>query len=122
MLEQHGLLVTWVENGQLAVDVLAKDSAAFDAVFMDIMMPVMDGLDATRAIREELHCNIPIFAMTANAFTDDAQRSLDAGMNEHLTKPLREEEIVLALYRHLCVPEEGTPGGTPEEDSSKTTS
>ncbi len=122
MLEQHGLSVTWVENGQLAVDVLAKDSAAFDVVFMDIMMPVMDGLDATRAIREELYCNIPIFAMTANAFTDDAQRSLDAGMNEHLTKPLREEEIVLALYRHLCMPEEGTPGGTPEEDSSKTAS
>ncbi len=101
LLERHGMQVTWVENGQLAVGELATHPDAFDVVFMDVMMPVMDGLEATRKIRRELRCDVPIFAMTANAFIDDAQRSLDAGMNEHLTKPLREEDIVRALLSHV---------------------
>lgn len=101
MLEQHGLNVTWVENGQLAVDALAADPTGFDVVFMDIMMPVLDGLAATRKVRGELGCEVPIFAMTANAFADDAELSLEAGMNEQLTKPLKEDEIVQALQKYL---------------------
>ena len=101
MLERRGMEVTRVENGRLAVDALAACPSDYDVVFMDVMMPVMDGLAATREIRRSLGCDVPIFAMTANAFTDDVQRSLDAGMDEHLTKPLREDDIVKALLKHL---------------------
>ena len=101
MLERRGMEVTRVENGRLAVDALAACPRDYDVVFMDVMMPVMDGLAATREIRGSLGCDVPIFAMTANAFTDDVQRSLDAGMDEHLTKPLREDDIVKALLKHL---------------------
>ena len=101
MLERRGMEVTRVENGQLAVDALAACPSDYDVVFMDVMMPVMDGLAATREIRGSLGCDVPIFAMTANAFTDDVQRSLDAGMDEHLTKPLREDDIAKALLKHL---------------------
>ena len=101
LLEEHGIEVAWVANGQLAVDALTASPGAYDVVFMDIMMPVMDGLAAARAIRADLGSSVPIFAMTANAFIDDIQRSLDAGMDEHLTKPLREKDIVCALLRHV---------------------
>ena len=101
MLERRGMEVTRVENGRLAVDALAACPSDYDVVFMDVMMPVMDGLAATREIRGSLGCDVPIFAMTANAFTDDVQRSLDAGMDEHLTKPLREDDIAKALLKHL---------------------
>ena len=100
MLEQHGIKVTWVQNGQMAFDAVAQSPEAYDVVFMDIMMPVMDGLEAARAIRMS-NTKIPVFAMTANAFIDDIQKSLDAGMNAHLTKPLREKEIVKTLMRFV---------------------
>ncbi len=102
LLEQHGIQVTWVEDGRQAFDELAAWPDAYDVVFMDVMMPVMDGLAATRAIRRQLGCDLPIFAMTANAFIDDIQRSLDAGMNEHLIKPLQEKQIVCALLKHVA--------------------
>ncbi len=101
LLEQRGMQVTCVENGKLAVEAVAEHPDGYDVLFMDIMMPVMDGLEATRVIRQELKSRIPIFAMTANAFTDDIKRSLDAGMNEHLTKPLQEKNIVKALMKYL---------------------
>ncbi len=101
MLEQHGIQVKWVENGQQAVEEIGENPDTYDVVFMDVMMPVMDGLAAAAAIRMNLQNQVPIFAMTANAFTDDAQRSLDAGMNEHLTKPLTEKEIVRALMKYV---------------------
>ena len=106
LLEQHGLQIDWVENGQLALDTLAIKPDVYDVVFMDVMMPVMDGLEATRRIRGELKSAVPIFAMTANAFIDDVQLSLDAGMNEHLTKPLREKDIIRALLKHVVRPSE----------------
>ncbi len=101
MLEQHGIQVKWVENGQQAVEEIRENPDTYDVVFMDVMMPVMDGLAAAAAIRTNLQNQVPIFAMTANAFTDDAQRSLDAGMNEHLTKPLTEKDIVRALMKYV---------------------
>ncbi len=101
LLEQHGMAVKWVENGRLAVDELSTHPDAYDVVFMDIMMPVMDGLEAAKAIRKELKQKLPIFAMTANAFIDDVQLSMDAGMNEHLTKPLREKDIIRALLKYI---------------------
>lgn len=92
ILTQVGFTVELVENGQLAVDaVSASDPGYFDAVLMDIQMPVMDGYEATRQIRaldnEEL-ASIPIVAMTANAFNEDKQAALDAGMQAHIAKPV----------------------------------
>ncbi len=91
------------ENGKIAVELIRKNGADhYSIVFMDIQMPVMNGYDAARKIRALPGCDgLPIIAMTANAFTDDIQRSLDAGMNEHLTKPLQESEIISALQKYL---------------------
>lgn len=99
LFQEHGIHVKWVENGKLAVDEIQMHPRLYDYVFMDIMMPVMNGLEAAKAMREE-GCTIPIFAMTANAFADDIQRSMDAGMNEHLTKPLREKDIIKVLLKY----------------------
>lgn len=100
LLERHGMEVTWVQNGKRAVDEMAEKSDAYDMIFMDVMMPIMDGLKATKAIRR-MGSTIPILAMTANAFTDDKQKSLEAGMNAHLTKPLQEKAIVKAIAKYV---------------------
>ena len=89
------------ENGQQALEMF-RDSApgTYDAILMDIRMPVMNGLDATRAIRALDHPDaktIPIIALTANAFDEDVQRSLQAGMNAHLSKSVESDH----LYRTL---------------------
>ncbi len=101
LLTARGIEVTVVSDGRQAVDaVFAAEPGTFDAVLMDIMMPVMNGLDATRMIRASKRSDLqelPIFAMSANAFTDDIKRSLEAGMNGHLTKPLEEDRIIAAL-------------------------
>ena len=76
----------------------------YQIIFMDIMMPVMDGHEATRAIRSLDRpdaAQIPIIAMTANAFAEDVQAAKDAGMNEHMAKPLEPENINRALDRWL---------------------
>lgn len=100
LLERHGMEVTWVQNGKRAVDEMAEKPDVYDMIFMDVMMPIMDGLKATKAIRR-MGSTIPILAMTANAFTDDKQKSLEAGMNAHLTKPLQEKAIVKAIAKYV---------------------
>ena len=81
-----------VRDGQKAVETFRdQPPGAFDAILMDVMMPVMDGLAAARAIRalpRKDAQQVPIIAMTANAFVEDAQKSMQAGMNAHLAKPL----------------------------------
>lgn len=105
LLEKYGISITRAENGQRAVELFsASEPGEYDVIFMDVMMPVMGGLEAARKIRSLDRPDskkIPIFAMTANAFTDDIQRSYDAGINEHLTKPLQESEIVRALHKYI---------------------
>lgn len=105
LLEKYGITVVRAENGRQAVDIFAGSAQGeFSVIFMDVMMPVMNGLDAAREIRELDRpdaATVPIFAMTANAFVDDIQRSYDAGMNEHLTKPLQESEIMLTLKKYV---------------------
>ena len=87
----EGVVVTCAANGREAFDTFVERPAgSFDAILMDIMMPVMDGYEAARAIRRSVKADagsVPIFAMTANAFAEDAQRAHDAGMNGHLASP-----------------------------------
>ena len=105
-LEELGVQVTRASNGKEAVKIFAENPPdSFDMIFMDIMMPEMNGYDATAAIRAmkdrpDAH-TIPIIAMTANAFAEDVQASLEAGMNGHLSKPIVMEEVVKAIARNL---------------------
>ena len=105
-LEECGMLVTRAANGKEAVEVFTNHSAGtFDIILMDVMMPEMNGYEATKAIRSlddrpDGHM-IPIIAMTANAFAEDVQASLDAGMNGHLSKPIVMDEVVKTIARNL---------------------
>ena len=92
-------------DGQEAIDTLIHSAEGYyDAVFMDVQMPVKNGYDATRelraVVREDLK-ELPIFAMTANAFADDVQDALDAGMNAHIAKPLDLATLNHVLERYL---------------------
>ena len=104
-LEEAGAKVAVVGDGQQAVDVFRKTPVGtFDAILMDIMMPVMDGLSATKAIRaidRPDAAEIPIIAMSANAFEEDARKSMEAGMNAHLAKPLK-MDLVIATIARCC--------------------
>jgi len=101
VLSMQGMEVEHAPNGQEAVDTFAKSPEGyFDAVLMDIRMPIMDGLKATetiRALERPDAKKIPIIAMTANAFDEDVQRSLQAGMNAHLSKPVEPEHLFKTL-------------------------
>ena len=97
MLEDEKMVVTTAENGEEAVDIVSQSvPGRFDFIFMDIMMPVMDGLEAARQIRtlnRKDTKEIPIIAMTANAFQDDIRDCIDAGMNAHIAKPIDSKKI-----------------------------
>jgi PAS domain S-box-containing protein len=98
LLESEGALVTVVDNGEQAVSAVAQPGATWDAVLMDLQMPVMDGLTATRQIRTGLlRGALPIVAMTANATAADRQACLDAGMNDHVGKPFVLDQLVAVL-------------------------
>ncbi len=100
LLTHMGIVVTIAENGSEAVERVT--SQPFDLVLMDIQMPVMDGLTATRLIREKTQLfALPILAMTAHAMSGDRERSLDAGMNDHLTKPIDPATLRKALVRWM---------------------
>jgi CheY-like chemotaxis protein len=86
------------KNGQEAVDAVAKGGV--DMVLMDIKMPVMDGLEATKAIRES-NAEIPIVALTANAFDSDRQLAMEAGCNDFLSKPVSREKCLKAIAEQL---------------------
>ena len=105
MLEKNGAVITEAWNGQEAVDIFAASKPnSFDIILMDVMMPIMDGLTASREIRSmhrEDAVKIPIFAMTANAFQEDIRQSRDAGMNEHFSKPLNERELLSTICRYV---------------------
>lgn len=101
-LVEKGAQVTKAWNGQEAVDIFAKSEPGdFQLIIMDIMMPVLNGLDATRKIRRMQRRDaetIPIIAMTANAFQDDVDSSMRAGMNAHITKPLNMDTMLKTIH------------------------
>jgi len=113
LLVQEGAQVTLADNGERGVAAVATADPMFDAVLMDVQMPVMDGYAATRAIRHDLGlADLPIIAMTANAMASDREACLDAGMNEHVGKPFELDHLVNTLLR-LRERRPGFPAGPP---------
>ena len=104
-LTDAGASVTKAFNGQQAVYAFSKAPAGtFDIILMDVMMPVMDGYEATRRIRSLNRLDaktIPIVAMTANAFAEDVEESRKAGMNEHIPKPLDIGKVKMTIARYI---------------------
>ena len=98
VVHQNGIHTQRACNGKECVDILENsEEHAFDFVFMDIQMPNMDGYQATKLIRQfadKEKADIPIIAMTANAFEEDARKCVEAGMNAHLSKPLQMDVVV----------------------------
>lgn len=103
-IKNEGAVVTKAWNGQEALEVFEKSSPGeFNAILMDVMMPVMNGYEATRKIRSlarEDAKTIPIIAMTANAFTEDRIKSEEAGMNEHIAKPI-DMKLLVSIIAQL---------------------
>jgi CheY-like chemotaxis protein len=101
ILEDEGILVTVAENGKQAYEAFTlAPPGRFDVILMDVMMPVMNGYDATEAIRNCSHPqakSIPIIAMTANAYQEDVERAMAAGMNAHIAKPIRVDLLLSVL-------------------------
>jgi CheY-like chemotaxis protein len=105
ILTKAGYKVTVVGNGKLAVDTFTAAPDQFDTILMDIQMPEMDGLEATRVIRAKGFSEIPIIAMTANAMKGDREICLEAGMTDYISKPIKRELVFQVLdkwlYKHI---------------------
>ncbi len=100
LLEQEGAAVVFAENGREAVDRVTREGgAAFDLVLMDIQMPVMDGLEATRHLKT-VAPDLPVIGLTAHALAEERGRCRDAGMVDHVTKPIEPEELVATMLHH----------------------
>jgi two-component system sensor histidine kinase/response regulator len=109
LLSNAGLVVEQAENGAVALELAT--SRRWDLILMDMQMPVMDGLIAAREIRERGDTAVPIIAMTANAFAEDRTACLEAGMNDHIAKPVNPGALYAMLMRWL-------PPREPMEDTS----
>jgi len=104
LLDDTGLKIDCAENGKEALDMIAADPEKYDMVFMDVQMPKMDGLEATRRIRAlppRIREKLPIIAMTANVFKDDIEACISAGMDDHLGKPLDIDKVLEILRKYL---------------------
>ncbi len=104
LLSMYGFELTWAENGQICVDkFIESEPHYYDAVLMDLRMPVMNGFEATDAIRKSgrIDSDIPIIAMTADAFDEDKKKCLEYGMNAHVSKPLNIRELIGLLQKYM---------------------
>ncbi|MDR2455709.1 MAG: response regulator [Deltaproteobacteria bacterium] len=112
ILTNAGFIVSVAADGQKAVDMVEKDP--YDLVLMDVQMPVMDGLTATRVIRGLGHKDLPIVAMTAHAMSNDKLLSLEAGMNDHVNKPINVAELFATMVK--WIPKRAAPEGAKASD------
>jgi PAS domain S-box-containing protein len=106
ILEETGVSIEYAVNGALGVEAFKERGAGYDLILMDIQMPELDGFDATRQIRRLESQNpgakaVPIIAMTANAFNEDVEQCLAAGMNDHVAKPIDVQAFLNTLAKHL---------------------
>ena len=101
MLTKAGYTVEVVGNGRLALETFFKTPAAFDLILMDVQMPEMDGLEATRQIRLQGFSDVPIVAMTANAMVGDREKCIESGMDDYITKPIKREVVFKILEKWL---------------------
>ncbi len=104
LLEDTGIDITCAENGEQALQIFSKNPDDFDIILMDIQMPVMDGIEATKYIRAldfKKAKTIPIIAMTANAFKEDIEQCKDAGMSDHIGKPIDLHETLSKISKHI---------------------
>lgn len=105
LLQKKGMVVTTVENGLIALDTFSQSEMnAFDLILMDVMMPVMGGIESAtkiRALEREDAKTIPIIALTANAFTEDIEKCIEAGMNTHLSKPINPVLLMNTISEYL---------------------
>ncbi|MCG6553074.1 MAG: response regulator [Candidatus Magnetominusculus sp. LBB02] len=100
ILKKHGCNVTEAVDGEKAVAIVKE--VMFDLILMDIQMPVMDGLEAARIIKSsEATRNIPIIAMTAHALKGDRERCIEAGMDDYITKPIRQKDLIQIIKKHI---------------------
>ena len=100
MLTNLGLTFDIAEDGKQAVQKL-ENAPQYDLVLMDVQMPVMDGYEATRQLRERGFTDVPIIGLSANAMKEDRQSAMDAGMNDYLTKPIKQKSLIGMLRRYL---------------------
>jgi two-component system sensor histidine kinase/response regulator len=119
LLEDAGLVVDVAANGQIALEMVQR--VFYDLVFMDVQMPVMDGITATREIRK-VHWlgKLPIVAMTANAMEQDRRRCIEAGMNDAVIKPIDPQELWDKLLRWIRLTEPPAPAATPHSARAAT--
>ena len=104
ILEEFGFILDWAENGQICVDMFGRSEPGYyDLILMDVRMPVMNGYEATRAIRamNRTDADIPIIAMTADAFSEDIHQCLESGMNAHVAKPLDIKVLMRLIQKYI---------------------
>jgi len=117
LLERQGATIITAGNGREAMECLARSAVDFDAVLMDLQMPEMSGYEATRAIRAQPRfATLPIIAMTADAMTGDREKCLEAGMNDHVAKPIDPPHLYTTLAHWLGRQAPNRPSGGPTAD------
>lgn len=102
-LKHFECTVVKAENGKIAIEILSKEQ--FDIILMDLQMPEMDGIEATKILRKELGIKAPVIALTANAFKTEIDNCINAGMNDYITKPFNEENLLKIIYKYVKIPE-----------------
>jgi len=109
LLEETGVILTFADDGEKTLRIASQGLEAFDMILMDIQMPIMDGYTATRGIRaldDPKAKSIPIVAMTANAFREDIDRCVEAGMDDHVAKPIEVDVLIGVMARRLTAAQE----------------
>jgi CheY-like chemotaxis protein len=103
ILEHVGATLVIADNGSIAVDLLRQDATCFDLILMDVQMPVMDGFEATRLIRDELKLTITIIAMSAGVMDSEKAACIAAGMNDFVPKPIDSEQLFNVIQHYFTV-------------------